>query len=183
MAAVAPHPLVAVLLLSLCLAAEQFTDAIYWAATIAVAGRRASAACGLMNTGGNLLGGVGALLYPSRGPVRLAGRAGEGTAVRVAGGRALAGHVGRRAMDHSAEARRHGHCLAPGGRDSAVQHPAHHRPRLRDDSRQVRRIPEALGVQLVHVFRAAGRPRTTPAPHHLQSADRRAVAGRPVSFA
>ncbi len=64
MAAVAPHPVVAVLLLSLCLAAEQFTDAIYWAATIAVAGRHASAACGVMNTGGNIVGGVGALLVP-----------------------------------------------------------------------------------------------------------------------
>ena len=60
----APHPLAAVALLSLCLAAEQFTDAIYWAAAISVAGRRASAACGLMNTGGNLSGGVVALVVP-----------------------------------------------------------------------------------------------------------------------
>ncbi len=60
----APHPLAAVVLLSLCLAAEQFTDAIYWAAAISVAGRRASAACGLMNTGGNLSGGVVALVIP-----------------------------------------------------------------------------------------------------------------------
>lgn len=63
-AARAPQPLVAVVLLSLCLAAEQFTDAVYWAAAIAVAGRRASAACGLMNTGGNLAGGVVALMVP-----------------------------------------------------------------------------------------------------------------------
>lgn len=60
----APDPLVAVALLSVCLAAEQFSDAIYWAAAIAVAGRRASAACGLMNTGGNLSGGVVALVVP-----------------------------------------------------------------------------------------------------------------------
>ena len=60
----APHPLVAVLLLSLCLAAQQFSDAIYWAAAIAVAGPRSSAACGLMNTGGNLSGGVVALVVP-----------------------------------------------------------------------------------------------------------------------
>jgi hypothetical protein len=53
-----------VALLSLCLAAEQFSDAIYWAAAIAVAGRRASAACGLMNTGGNLSGGLVALVVP-----------------------------------------------------------------------------------------------------------------------
>ncbi len=63
-AAQAPHPLAAVLLLSLCLGAEQFTDAIYWAAGIALAGRDASAACGLMNTGGNLAGGAAALLVP-----------------------------------------------------------------------------------------------------------------------
>jgi hypothetical protein len=55
---------VAVALLSLCLGAQQFTDAIYWAGTIAVAGRQASAACGVMNTGGNLAGGVVALAVP-----------------------------------------------------------------------------------------------------------------------
>jgi MFS transporter, ACS family, glucarate transporter len=60
----APHAIAAVVLLSLCLGAEQFTDAIYWAAAIAVAERDASAACGLMNTGGNLSGGVAALLVP-----------------------------------------------------------------------------------------------------------------------
>jgi ACS family glucarate transporter-like MFS transporter len=60
----APHPMVAVLLLSLCLASQQFSDAIYWAAAIAVAGPRSSAACGLMNTGGNLSGGVVALVVP-----------------------------------------------------------------------------------------------------------------------
>ena len=63
-AAEAPHPIVAVALLSLCLGAQQFTDAIYWAGMIAVAGRRASAGCGVMNTGGNLAGGVVALLVP-----------------------------------------------------------------------------------------------------------------------
>jgi ACS family glucarate transporter-like MFS transporter len=63
-AAQAPHPIVAVLLLSLCLGAQQFTDAIYWAGSIAVGGRQASAACGVMNTGGNLAGGVVALAVP-----------------------------------------------------------------------------------------------------------------------
>jgi ACS family glucarate transporter-like MFS transporter len=63
-AAQAPLAVVAVVLLSLCLAAEQFTDAIYWAAAIAVAGRHASAACGVMNTGGNVVGGAGALMVP-----------------------------------------------------------------------------------------------------------------------
>jgi len=54
----------AVGLLALCLAAEQFTDAIYWAAMIAVGGRQASTACGVMNTGGNLANGIVALLVP-----------------------------------------------------------------------------------------------------------------------
>jgi predicted MFS family arabinose efflux permease len=63
-AARAPHPVAAVVLLSLCLGAQQFTDPVYWAAAIAVSGRRASAACGVMNTGGNIVGGVGALLVP-----------------------------------------------------------------------------------------------------------------------
>ena len=63
-AARAPHPIAAVVLLSLCLAAQQFTDPVYWAATIAVSGRRASAACGVLNTGGNIVGGIGALMVP-----------------------------------------------------------------------------------------------------------------------
>lgn len=54
----------AVALLAVCLAAEQFTDAIYWAAMIAVAGRQASSGCGVMNTGGNLSNGIVALLVP-----------------------------------------------------------------------------------------------------------------------
>ena len=63
-AAVAPGPLGVVILLSLCLGAQQFTDPIYWAGTIAVSGRRASAACGVLNTGGNLVGGMGAVAVP-----------------------------------------------------------------------------------------------------------------------
>jgi ACS family glucarate transporter-like MFS transporter len=63
-AAEAPHPIAAVVLLSLCLAAQQFTDPVYWAATIAVSGSRVSAACGVLNTGGNVVGGIGALMVP-----------------------------------------------------------------------------------------------------------------------
>jgi MFS transporter, ACS family, glucarate transporter len=63
-AARAPDPIAAVVLLSLCLGAQQFTDPVYWAATIAVSGRRASAACGVLNTGGNIVGGIGALMVP-----------------------------------------------------------------------------------------------------------------------
>ena len=63
-AGMAPGPIGAVLLLSLCLGAQQFTDPIYWAGTIAVSGRRAAAACGVLNTGGNIVGGIGALAVP-----------------------------------------------------------------------------------------------------------------------
>jgi MFS transporter, ACS family, glucarate transporter len=63
-AAQATRPVWAVGLLAVCLAAEQFTDAIYWAAMIAVAGRQASSGCGVMNTGGNLSNGIVALLVP-----------------------------------------------------------------------------------------------------------------------
>ena len=63
-AAMAGNPYVAVVLLSLCLGLQQFTDSAYWAATISVSGRHASTACGLLNMGGNVVGGVGALLVP-----------------------------------------------------------------------------------------------------------------------
>ena len=63
-AAAAPHPVWAVVLLSLCLGAQQFVDPIYWAAAIAVSGRRSATACGVLNTGGNIVGGFGALLVP-----------------------------------------------------------------------------------------------------------------------
>jgi ACS family glucarate transporter-like MFS transporter len=63
-AARAAGPVWAVALFALCFAAEQFTDAIYWAAMIAVTGRQASTACGVLNTGGNLSNGFVALLVP-----------------------------------------------------------------------------------------------------------------------
>jgi ACS family glucarate transporter-like MFS transporter len=63
-AATAHGPLVAVVYLSLCLAMQQVTEGAFWAATIAVAGRHASTACGVLNTGGNVVGGIGALLVP-----------------------------------------------------------------------------------------------------------------------
>ena len=63
-AALASAPLVAVLLLSLCLAFQQVTDAVYWSAAISVSGKHSSSATGVMNTGGNVVGGVGALLVP-----------------------------------------------------------------------------------------------------------------------
>lgn len=63
-AANATDPVVAVVLLSLCLACQQFTEGAFWAATIAVAGKHTSSACGVLNTGGNVVGGIGALMVP-----------------------------------------------------------------------------------------------------------------------
>ncbi len=60
----AEAPLAAVALLSACLGFQQATDPVYWAATTAVAGREAAAACGVLNTAGNVVGGIGALLVP-----------------------------------------------------------------------------------------------------------------------
>jgi len=63
-AATAGNPYTAVLYLSLCLGCQQMTEGPFWAATISVSGRHASAACGVLNTGGNVVGGIGALLVP-----------------------------------------------------------------------------------------------------------------------
>lgn len=62
--ATATSPWTAVLFLSLCFGATQLTEGAHWAATISVAGRYGAAACGLLNTGGNIVGGFGALLVP-----------------------------------------------------------------------------------------------------------------------
>jgi len=63
-AAGAGNPYVAVVLLALCLAFQQLTEGPFWAATVAVSGKHASTGCGILNTGGNIVGGVGALLVP-----------------------------------------------------------------------------------------------------------------------
>jgi len=63
-AARAAGPVLAVILLAVCLGFQQMTEGAFWAATIAVSGRNASSACGVLNTGGNVVGGVGALLIP-----------------------------------------------------------------------------------------------------------------------
>jgi ACS family glucarate transporter-like MFS transporter len=62
--AAAGNAYLAVALLSACFACTQLTEGAYWAATSSVAGRHSAAACGLLNTGGNAVGGVGALLVP-----------------------------------------------------------------------------------------------------------------------
>ena len=62
--ATATKPLTAVALLALCFGCTQLTEGAYWAAAISIGGRHSAAACGVMNTGGNLVGGFGAVLVP-----------------------------------------------------------------------------------------------------------------------
>jgi ACS family glucarate transporter-like MFS transporter len=62
--ATATNPYLAVVLLSLSFGCTQLTEGAYWAAAIFVSGKHASAAAGVMNTGGNVVGGIGALLVP-----------------------------------------------------------------------------------------------------------------------
>jgi ACS family glucarate transporter-like MFS transporter len=62
--ATAKNPYLAVLFLSLSFGCTQLTEGAYWAAAIFVSGKHASAATGVMNTGGNVVGGIGALLVP-----------------------------------------------------------------------------------------------------------------------
>lgn len=58
------NPIVAVVLLSLCLASQQVTESAFWTATIALSGRDSATATGMLNTGGNVAGGFGALIVP-----------------------------------------------------------------------------------------------------------------------
>jgi ACS family glucarate transporter-like MFS transporter len=62
--AIARDPHLAVVLLSLSFGCTQLTEGSYWAASISVSGKHASAAAGVLNTGGNVVGGIGALLVP-----------------------------------------------------------------------------------------------------------------------
>jgi ACS family glucarate transporter-like MFS transporter len=62
--ATATNPYLAVALLSLSFGCTQLTEGAYWAAAISVSGKHASAAAGVLNTGGNVVGGIGALLVP-----------------------------------------------------------------------------------------------------------------------
>ena len=64
LAASATSPYVCVLFLSLCLACQQATESAFWSSTTSVAERDAATACGVLNTGGNLAGGLGALMVP-----------------------------------------------------------------------------------------------------------------------
>lgn len=53
-----------VALLSASFGCVSFAEAAYWSAAMRMAGAQAQGATGLMNTGGNLAGGVGAILVP-----------------------------------------------------------------------------------------------------------------------
>jgi sugar phosphate permease len=63
-AATSPDPVRTVVFLSVCLGFQQSTEGPFWAATIAAGGRHCATACGVLNTGGNIVGGIGALLVP-----------------------------------------------------------------------------------------------------------------------
>jgi len=54
----------AVVLLALCFLFNQLTEGAYWASSIAIGGRYAGTAGGVLNTGANLMGIVNALLVP-----------------------------------------------------------------------------------------------------------------------
>ena len=62
--ATARNPYLAVAFLALSFGCTQLTEGAYWAAAIFVSGKHGSAATGVMNTGGNVVGGIGALLVP-----------------------------------------------------------------------------------------------------------------------
>lgn len=62
--AIAKNSYLAVAFFALCSGLTQFTDPVYWGAIVAVSGRHAAAASGVLNTGGNAVGGICAILVP-----------------------------------------------------------------------------------------------------------------------
>jgi len=62
--AMAEDPLVSVVLLCIAFGCTQLSEAPFWVATMAVSGRHAPIATGVLNTGGNLTGVLGGLLVP-----------------------------------------------------------------------------------------------------------------------
>ena len=62
--AAAPNAALAIALLSLCFAGNQFTEGAYWEGTTYVGGRYATAACGVLNTGGNFAGILATPMVP-----------------------------------------------------------------------------------------------------------------------
>ncbi len=73
-----------VALLSLAFGFCSIADVVYWSAVISISGSQVGAACGLMNTGGNLGGGIAPLLTPI-----IAGAYGWSAALYFGGGVAL----------------------------------------------------------------------------------------------
>ena len=57
-------PYLAVTMLALCFFFNQLTEGAYWATSIAIGGQFAGTAGGLMNTGANAMGAIGAILVP-----------------------------------------------------------------------------------------------------------------------
>jgi ACS family glucarate transporter-like MFS transporter len=62
--ALSSDPYIAMFLFVFCFLFNQMTEGAYWATTIAIGGRYAGTAAGVMNTGGNISGVIGALLIP-----------------------------------------------------------------------------------------------------------------------
>ena len=81
-------PTIAVVLLCICFGWNQLTEAPYWVATMAVSGKHASVATGVLNTGGNLTGFVGGMLVPA-----IAGVLGWPAAINTGGVFAIVGAI------------------------------------------------------------------------------------------
>jgi len=62
--ATATNEYLAVVFLSVCFGATQFTEGAYWSGTTFVAGQHTAAATGVLNTGGNLAGAIASPLVP-----------------------------------------------------------------------------------------------------------------------
>ena len=62
--AVISDPYIAMFMFVFCFLFNQMTEGAYWATSIAIGGRYAGTAGGVMNTGGNFAGVIGALLIP-----------------------------------------------------------------------------------------------------------------------
>jgi ACS family glucarate transporter-like MFS transporter len=62
--AASDNVVITVVLLCICFACNQLTEAPFWVATMAVSGKHAPVATGILNTGGNLPGIIGGMLVP-----------------------------------------------------------------------------------------------------------------------
>lgn len=62
--AISDNVSVTVVMLCICFSCNQLTEAPFWVATMAVSGKHASIATGILNTGGNLPGVLGGVLVP-----------------------------------------------------------------------------------------------------------------------